>query len=333
MDGDVHRSTRDLHLPVELTGHGGAAENLVTRAMGQKTSLMRLVLALVVCVPGTVLSSQAASAAANSRPPALRGVTTIVGSDTGWAKVRLPRDVDPFGNYEGQVVERPGYDLRGNGRVIGFVLTAERGREELGEGPTLFGWSIGRCMRPACQARGFLTSWVFTRNLPREDGKEILPAGDYRLYLIADGAPVRIRMELAGLKGRGTIAPTRHASAELTSLRPLAAKKGDDTVYWGGTSSALSGSGFALAELWMDGDEVEDGVGSCIYETREPPDGDAAYMPPCPLADVSDVNLVNAQNNEVGYFAWSELPRGMGLWRTASSEPERVGAVTLWLKY
>lgn len=46
-----------------------------------------------------------------------------------------------------------------------------------------------------------------------------LPAGDYRLYLIADGGPVTIRLRLNGLKGVTAVTPTVPATVDIESLK------------------------------------------------------------------------------------------------------------------
>jgi hypothetical protein len=297
------------------------------RARWTRRGTVAPALALVLM---SLYPAQPTARASDLKLPSLKGITTVVGSDMGWMNVRLPRDVDPWGTYEGSVDDQPAHDLRGNGRVIGFVLTEDNSEVPLGQGPTLVGHSIGKCMKRGCRARGFLVSWIFASNLAERDGKQVLPAGRYRLYLIADGAPVRMRLEFAGLKGKTRLSPQNRVQSKLKSLRPHVEGDAGESLYWAGTSSDLSGPGFALTVLWMEGDDLEGGVGTCIYE-REPPPQEVAYVPPCPAADMSDPNLISADDAEVGYFGLT-LPAGMGVWRTVPETPERAGALALWMR-
>lgn len=267
------------------------------------------------------------------KAPALAGVTTIIGNKTAVQEVRLTSPVDPAGNYEGPVDKIPGYDLRGDGRIVGFVLTQVSKDFPLGQGPTLYGWSLGRCMQRGCEAKGFLMSWVFWENTVSRGGKDVLPKGTYRLYLIADGAPARIRLELDGLRGRRTITPHQPANSEIRSMEPQVREDGAETLYWTGARSEFEpGGGFSVAELWVDGPDVQGAAGSCTYTDTSPPPEDVAYVPPCPTADLFDANMIDADYNEVGFFDLS-LPQAMGLWRTVPQEPTRAGAVAFWLEF
>lgn len=272
-------------------------------------------------------------ATASKRRMDLGGVTWITADRSSSMKVRLPADVDPNGNYEGPIDPQPGYQMGGRGRVVGFVLTKEEPGTPLGEGPTLYGWRLGRCMRPGCRMRGFGITWVFYKHSQRRHGKDILPAGNYRLYVIADGARARFRLELSGLTGEVRVRPNRPIeNFRLYSLRPQLAYSGDDRVYWAGRSSPMKGRGFSLSALWIDDRNVEGAGGSCTYMDTTPPPSEAAYVPPCPLADETNPNFVNADYNEIGFFHLGELAKGMGLWHTINDPARNAGAIALWMK-
>lgn len=272
----------------------------------------------------------AASAETKWRPPALRGVTTIVGDQVSSMKVRLTKPVDPNGSYEGEYDKQPPFDLRGDGRLVGFLLTKVGQGIEPGEGPSLFGWRLGRCRRPACETKGFLT-WVLSSKL--EDG--LLPSGTYRLYLIADGARARVRIEFAGLTGETRLAPARGATARLRTL-PLNQSTGvDDTIYWSGKHAPFEGAGFSLTEMWVDRSTEDEAIGVCAYDVNRPPEDEhLAYMPPCPAADVSEATFSNADHNEIGYVSYpGKLPFGAGVWRSITADSGNVGAIQFWLKF
>lgn len=293
------------------------------------TSSTITMLMLLGLLPAVLL---APPAQARWRPPKLAGLTRVHGTGTGWMPVRLPRDVEPFPAPD-QGPPPPPITFSGNGRVIGFVMTRVIDGKASADGPALFGWRLGHCTERGCEYRGPGVAYAYSwRPEDRDGGRQVLPKGRYRLYLIADGAPTRIRIPFPGLDGETTVRPRRAATADLTALEPLSNEDENGTMYWAGKNAELTGEGFALAMLWMDGEDVDGQAGSCIYEDRSPPPGDTAYMPPCPTANVTDANFVDADSNEVGYFGPGTLPLGMGLWRSAE-KVDRAGAITLWLRY
>jgi hypothetical protein len=174
---------------------------------------------------------------------------------------------------------------------------------------------------------------MFPHNLEESDGRHVLPAGDYRLYLVADGGRAEMRIDFPQLDGMTTLAPRRDVRVELRTLRPVEKQAEDEVVYWGGRRAPFSGSGFALAGLWVDGPETDSYAGSCIYEARTPPPGDAAFVPPCPAADLSTVSYAGSEFNEFGYVNLGPLPKGMGLWRSSDDAARRAGGVTVWMGF
>ena len=259
-----------------------------------------------------------------SQPPALTALTTITGNRTVSQTVRLPTAV--------HLREASLRGIRGDGRIVGFILSKIDQGTPLGKGPTLFGWRLGRCMKKGCAAKGFTLSWLLWENAESRDGEDILPRGRYRLFLIADGGPARVKLQLGGLQGERTISPENPVESSMISLRPKVRHEGGESLYWTGTASELKGPGFALSELWVDGPQVQGSAGTCIYTKTSPPPDNLAYVPPCPTADLFDANVISADHNEIGFYDFG-LPRAMGLWRTVPQEPKRAGAVALWLKF
>lgn len=275
-----------------------------------------------------------APAAASVRPRhRLGGVTKVVGDGSAWMRVRLTADVDPNAKDEDQPATRLPFRITGDGRVVAAVLTQEVASGEIGSGPSMYVWSLGRCAERACETTGFRTTWLFSENLVESDGRQVLPAGNYRLYLVADGAPARVRIDLADLSGYRRLSPSRPVQSELRTLAPLSAEDEEGSVYYGGRRAPSEGSGFALAGLWLDGEGSDTQAGSCIYETRTPPPGQTAFAPPCPAADVSTLSFASGDYNEVGYFSLGSFPQAMGLWRKAAETTQKAGGVTVWMKF
>lgn len=307
--------------------------NLKSMTTTRKTICSMAAVVLSITLLQAVAGPLAPSAASVRSRHRLGGVTKIVGDGSAWMRVRLTTDVDPHAKDAAQPEGRLPFRITGDGRVIAAVLTQEVEYGEIGSGPSMSIWSLGRCAERGCATSGFRTTWLFSENLVEADGRQVLPAGDYRLYLVADGAPARVRIDFADLYGRRTFSPSRPVDTELRTLKPLSAEDEEGDVYYAGRRAPSVGSGFALAGLWLDGEGSDTQAGSCIYETRMPSPGQTAFAPPCPAADVSTLSFASGDYNEVGYFSLGTFPQAMGLWRRAAETTQQTGGVTVWMTF
>jgi hypothetical protein len=300
------------------------------RSMTCALAALTLAATLLQAVAGPI-----APASASVRPRhRLAGVTKIVGDGSAWMRVRLTKDIDPHAQDPDRPAGRLPAQITGDGRVVAAVLTRGVASGEIGSGPSIYLWSLGRCAERACATSGFRTTWLFSQNLAEAaDGRRVLPAGNYRLYLVADGAPARVRIDFPELSGRRKLSPSRPVRDELHTVEPLSAEDEEGNVYYGGAHAPFDGPGFALGGLWLDGEGSDTQAGSCVYETRMPPPGDAAFAPPCPTADVSTISFASGDYNEVGYVGLGVLPLAMGLWRKAADTTRNAGGLTLWLSF
>lgn len=250
--------------------------------------------------------------------------------------MRLPKDVDPFASMEDPDNPRSPFAFSGDGRLIAFVLTMEAGKYPLGDGPTLIGWSFGRCEEKGCEAKGFLiNNVVATGPLKEKDGRSVLPAGDYRLYFVQDGARARIEFEFEGLTGKTRLPLSKRLTKRVKTLVPRSDLNGQESVYWGGRATRIRGAGASILGMWVEGRDRQDTSGEagfCIYDDP-PPDPETAYIPPCPTADDQITTQMRSENNEVSYYNHTELDRGLGAHYTTPVPIDRAGGVALWLKY
>lgn len=257
----------------------------------------------------------------------LRGVTTIDAGRSGWVPVRLPRDVDNMKDLK--------VSFGGDGRIIAFVMTKEAGKYPLGEGPTLIGWSFGRCEEKGCAAKGFLISYtVATGPLKEKDGRFYLPAGNYRIYFVQDGAAASLRFDFEDLTGKTDLPLPNRLTKRVKTLVPRSDVDGQENVYWGGRATKVDGPGASILGMWVEGgDNATTGeAGFCIYD-EAPADPDTAYVPPCPTADDPVAQQMRAKNNEFSYFNHREIDKGLGAHYTTPVEVTRAGGVAFWLKY
>lgn len=245
-------------------GHDSSAANL--RFVREK-----VVSALVAAVISTIAAPAAAAAPG---VPVLRGHTVAVAETTSFTTVRVPRPIDIADGWK--------ITSHGRGRVRGFVL-AQVGEDVL-DTPTYAMVFPGYCTTPGCGdpaerggGSGFLTGtddWL-------------LPAGTYRMYVIADDARVEIELRIDGYSGRTRIAATQPAAVDFDSFRSHPMTTPDGTIYVGGGFSDLGGGrrGFTTMKMWALGATSNPrpfAVGDCVYFQPDHPAPDHAFAPGCP---------------------------------------------------
>lgn len=258
-----------------------------------------------VGVAAAVLSLTAGPAGAAPKIAVLRGRTVAVADSTSFTTVRVPRAIDI----------KDGWTItsHGRGRIRGFVLTQVG--ENILETPTYAMVFPGYCTTAGCGepeeqggGSGFLTG--------TEDWD--LPAGTYRMYVIADSAPVRIELGIAGYSGRTTIPVTEPAAVDFDSFRSHPITTPDGTIYAGGGFSDIGGGvrGFTTAKMWALGSSPPRPfvTGNCLYYQREHPAPEHAFAPGCPGSGRTPAFFVipDASGYVAGMTALHPLPYGIG---------------------
>lgn len=273
-------------------------------------------------VTAAAVSVTAGPAAAAPRVPVLRGHTTVTADSTTFTTVRLPRDVEGFEEIE--------TTLHGRGRVRGLVLTEVA--ENFSDAATYVTVAPGYCTTPGCgDEENEYGGWSF---LLYRGG--VLPAGTYRLFVIADGAPQRVELRIEGLRGRTSITPKNPALVDLDSFRHHPISTPDGPVWMGGGFSELGGPsrGFALLEMWGYSDVPAPRPytwGTCVYWEREHPAPDRAFAPTCPGSEQPQTHFVDAARGYVAALtAFGDLPYGMGGYSVVPLT-SRHGGVGLWM--
>jgi hypothetical protein len=252
------------------------------------------------------------------RAPVLRGKTVVVADRTSVATVRIPIETDPFE-----------WDIRlhGRGRVRGLVVT-QRG-ESTWDTPTFFTVSPGHCHTAGCGQPETERGWSFLT------GRGDLPAGEYRLFLIADGAPMQANIAIPGLTGSTRIALTEPAAADVDSFRTRALATPDGMVYTGGGFSEMGGDtrGLALMEMWGYRERTEAypyGWGLCLYWERSHPAPDHAFAPGCPGGQPDAWHVGADRGYALAMSAFDRLPFGMGGY-SVMPLTSNAGGVGLWM--
>lgn len=280
-------------------------------------------LGLAVAVPGGSTAS-----AEEKRLPLLRQrMTVTTAGTTAYTMVRAP---EPFSvKFE----DGFSFNLRGRGRIRGFAL-AQVG-ERLLETPGLVMLAPGYCMKQGCGSPkhpgggwGVITG---------SDETFTLPAGEYLLYVIADGAPLRVRLRLPGLSGSNSLEVEREAEIDIDSFRTHPVSTPEGTFYMGGGFSDMGGGvrGLAMLKVWALRDRQEPPVpfawGGCAYYEEEPPVADLAFAPGCPGAPHEPflVYGANAPGYVGSFTALSPVPRGIG-GHSSSPAADNAGGAAVW---
>lgn len=222
------------------------------------------------------------------RPVELTETTSIVTSTSGWVDVVLPEDVVMSPKHEGN----PDVTISGRGRYLGIELY------RLGGDIWSSASSLTSYRLPAFQGGTTLTYGSGAPDPECED--ELVPGdplpedctygeqtqiellqGRYRLWVVADGAPVTITLRLEGLDAGDTRLRPVHRLRSLQQPLPAREAQGDEVVTYG--ADGLDGHpwGKVFATAAVTGKGVVDAVSVC---GRQDSDGTPpfAYGYRCP---------------------------------------------------
>src|SRR3954452_17195417 len=240
-----------------------------------------------------------AAAPAYADWPALGASTTIEGSTTGFAEVRVPHAVSLAASDEDSVAH---VRLQGTGRLYGVVLRQddpstddpvelmETSGDGDGDPPVTPLWQVG--------------------GVPR-NGAPVLPAGNYRLSLIADGKPVTAEITFPGLDGTLATAPEVPVPQHLEAL-PRFDSSGGPLAMFAGEAAPPSRALIVVRPHTTSDLEIDDRSEVCAYGPGEPVD-ETSFTPGCgdPLwlaeqlafGDIAGP-IIPPGAHEAGYEAW-----------------------------
>ncbi len=210
--------------------------------------------------------------------PELAADNTFTTSESGFLEVRLSDQA----RWKWDIFEDRTLRIKGDGRVAGFLLVRQGTARPQG----IYAAAFRVCNKPACSDgwSSWLTSFVFPIGLdwPKKGTTFTLPAGDYRAYVIADGADVEARLRLEDVNGSTHLSPTtpvRSAIGIESAQEPL------KNLVTAGSTYELRGRGVSfIGFVERHNTGGVDFYNDCLYEGTPSLPPEIAFTPACRAA-------------------------------------------------
>lgn len=278
-------------------------------------------------------------------------VNVISGRESGSIPVHLSSDavVDLRTATKRLRGPNPNIGIRGPGRFVGFALVGQPFTRVRERGRFLLAGRFADCSAPACDP----TEWPinYVNGLAPGRGRVVLKRGDYRLFLIADGAPVRIRLKfIDGPSGKAVLSPAPTNAIDLQTPATRFWNDQGQTMWWAGSHFSGGQIGFSVTSVFVTADQLNGTeLGVCQYNRPGPPPEEIAYGPHCSLlsnAMGSGAEFVLAPYSDdqfililmLGYHEQGvglENPdgtRGLGVWFRSPGDVDRFGANAFFVR-
>lgn len=321
----------------------------IMRRQGQGVELLvalALVVGLLFASPSGAMPMDGPDDSSEETTGQMAGLTVLSGSTSGYTEVLVPTgarllfrlQTDETGVDFVPALE----DVSGEGRLVGFAL-------EGAEAATRPVSAVALRLPEVIDALRSVA--VGTISNPSGDSTFcntepcVLPAGRYRLYLIADGSPVTVHIRLEGLDGVTHLEP----ATTVQSSQQLNDESGPDLrsvagLWYGGVSDVLAARGRVVGLSWAEGSRSIASAASwqrCLYfGDQDEVTTATAYAPGCPGADFLAVvapTVVTGRASSVSIDTLKGAPAGRyGVGGNATyggARIERAGAAGLWLAW
>lgn len=224
---------------------------------------------------------------------ALRGVNVLSGDASGYVTVRLEQDAKINGHvsFRRRQGPNPGLSIAGGGRFAGMALV----KEKPGGGEMNLVLVAGRfqdCEAVGCRSTDRPMNYMEpSDDFGRAPRFMTIPKGTYRLYLVSDGSPVRVRFKLRGLSGRTAMSPQNETTVDQQPMKTTLSAEQGQSVLSAGNSYRLGSEGIILLNLALQAKEFK-GIeyGACLYTAPTAPPRELSYGPHC--SALMDAGLV-----------------------------------------
>lgn len=248
---------------------------------------------------------------------ALCGETTIKGAGGATVRVVVPMDVPIASNECGGFGTWPcALDTHGTpGAATGIVIAEDR--PDPHEGRILW---MGR-LDPEHGGLWTYSAWAIGFGTQANDGV-ILPAGTYRLHLVAEAEDATVTLSVPELSGAVTATPSASGHLQMVSAQStLTADGSQENVYVGGTTLELPVPGLTILSHKIDG-TFAGRSGVCVYHGEPAGPDEVAYLPYCPQRGISGIGGPGAFSTDGPTFAFNGTAREQTVWER---EPGRWG--------
>ena len=261
-----------------------------------------------VFAPG--LSPATAATTCPATTTTLCATTTVTGSTTGAVVAALAKPAK---------LSADGVSVTGGGRVIGIGLTPY---PVAPDGPIILSVQPG-----SAYGNGrYFTNPGFSTD---SDGNTVLPAGRYRVYLIADGKAVTGTLRFHGLTGRSQLTTTAIAGTAIREV-PLRPDAVAPNTVEGAVDHTMARSGYAgMFTKAVTDDPSLAGVGVCVWDGKAP--AEAQTQPGCP--GTRSLPAVAYEGSSVSYLArYDAGPRAMGGYVAAPQRIVSAREIAFWFE-
>lgn len=306
---------------------------------------MIVVIAALVGVP-------TAGVAVGEELPVAAGETVFVGTGGSVTRIHIPQEVRLSSRSTERAVSPyvivghflstglVAAEIEGSGPWQGLVLVADGPPPPPGS---------GGMVDPECTPVVALTRMtsasdldafaVFNLGFAEERGDVIVPAGEYRAFLLGDDGEQRVRVRLSGLSGEAVVPIGGQTTGYVNEFQPPRWDAGTgqraaqsfgrsyDTAQWSFVASGVVAEGEFGSHLGTQ-------WGTCLYLRARAALDEAAFMPGCPSRLVTDggaveftgqfllateLVLLAAGTEGAGGRAWGWWYAGEGITHSGSS--------------
>ena len=294
--------------------------------------------AVALGLSGFTAGGVPASAVAASRrraPIEAKGVNIFEASELRYVDFFVPKSAWIFKRDWTSGRDRWPYEIEGGGRLAGFLLIEAPERKDYANRRMFFAFRPPTCWERGCDGR---TGQIGSIGVGKSPDGWRLPAGNWRLYLIADGAPVRLKLRLTGLSGRARFYPEgRSRAAGIDAVPVQHDPGGTGNVYSAGSEGPVrAGSeGFGVLVMSTTGAaKAASSWGECVYQ-EEVPAGPLTWMPGCPTGE----SLLRSYSGPSGGHEFGlarfvyDIPAGLGSWHVTAGTPTETNALAMWIPF
>lgn len=212
-------------------------------------------------------------------PMQLPGTLVLTGTATGGVRVHIPRatsiDIAPKDDRNGKAVT-----ISGKGRFVGAVIEQHAKRDKTYDprDRSVYALRYSLCGTPTCTAPAYYFG-VSIEPSHKFSNTPTLPAGDYDVFLVADGQPTTVTLRFKGLSGSRTVTPARSKNAVQWSpgvaTEQIAAGHGSRTTS-GDRGLVMTGPSAVVMADWEQSSNMERHATMCLQRDS----AERGYMTP-----------------------------------------------------